>query len=122
MCLGGRPAEEGRLPGEQFVQHAAERELVRLSVRRATSDLLRGHVTGRSQNRARLRLGRHRTGPGPRPRETEIEYLHTSIFGQKQVFRLDVAVDDAASVGGGQALGDGPADPHRLLPANRPVG
>jgi hypothetical protein len=43
---------------------------------------------------------------GRMAREAEVENLDAAIFGQHDVFRLEVAVNDAGGVRGGQAVGD----------------
>ena len=50
--------------------------------------------------------------------QAEIEDLHAAVGGQEDVLRLDVAVDDALGVGGGQPVGDRRGDFHRLPPVD----
>ena len=38
--------------------------------------------------------------------EAEVEDLGSAVFGEHDVFGLEVAVDDAGGVGGGEAIGD----------------
>ena len=53
--------------------------------------------------------------------EAEVEDLHHPVAGDDQVRRLDVAMDDAAAVGLGEAKGDLRGDIQRLLDAQRPA-
>ena len=48
------------------------------------------------------------------PREAEVEDFHVAIVSDEHVLRLDVPVDDAPFVGGGETVGDGGADLHDL--------
>ena len=55
-------------------------------------------------------VGLRRTGPDEMRlrelREAEVEYLHLAAFGDEDVRRLDVAVDDAGRVRGVERVGD----------------
>src|SRR5262249_28552081 len=52
-------------------------------------------------------------------RQTEIEDLHPPIVRDEQVLRLQVTVDDAFGVSGGQSLGDLPRVINRLSRSDR---
>src|SRR4029077_4729247 len=55
-----------------------------------------------------------------RPRQTEVENLHRAVVGQKEIRRLEVAMNDSLGVRGGQAVGDRGSDLRRLLPFDGP--
>ena len=46
--------------------------------------------------------------------EAEVEDLYPSIFGEHDVFGLEVAVDDTGGVGGGEAVGHLRGDVYEL--------
>ena len=125
----GRLALESPPPGHHLVQHAAEREEVATGVNRLAAHLFRCHVAGRAQDRAGVRRGRD-VRPGfiplvgkPRdPGQAEVEDFHPAVGRQEEVLRLDVAVDDALGVGGGEPFRDRRADGDRLPPRQRPPG
>src|ERR1041384_233946 len=52
--------------------------------------------------------------------QAEIEDFHSAIAGQKDIFRLEIAMDDAFGVGGGEAVGDGRCYINSLAPGDRP--
>jgi hypothetical protein len=60
------------------------------------------------------RAGKRHLGLGHRPRDTEIDDLDSTVSADQDVARLDVAMDDAARVGGGQRACHRPGDPGRL--------
>ena len=80
-----------------------------------TPELLGGHVRNRPNHGS---LGgdwrglRDRLVPGDflgNLGQPEVEHLHATVPGEHHVGRLEVAVDDALVVGGGQRIGDGDA-------------
>ena len=52
------------------------------------------------------RSGRHPVAIQRRPRQPEIEQLGVAAFGDEDVGRLDVAVDDPLGVGGFERVGE----------------
>ena len=89
-----------------------------------TPNLLGGHVAHRAEDRAGagvgegLDVGARRFLPGPAQLgDPEVEDLDHTVLGEKDVLRLEVAVDDPLLVGGGQATGDLDRELHRLAHA-----
>ena len=78
------------------------------------SHLLRRHVAHGPEHSSRICVARQRrrrgvlgrTSKRRLARQAEVEDLDLAVAGQEQVVRLEVAMDDAFVVGGGQALGD----------------
>ena len=103
---------ERRPAGSHLVEHAAEAEQVGPLVERFALGLLRGHVHRRAGDDPALRDA----GVVGRPGQAEVGDLHALLRPalEQDVARLDVAVDQAGGVGGGQPLGDLPADPQHL--------
>src|SRR5262249_49408965 len=114
--LDGRITAKGPPPGDHFVEDHAEREDVRAMIRILAAHLLRRHVTDRAHNHPRIgdpflrgrvlvyaaKLLRVEFG------KTEIEDLHPPIVRDEQVLRLQITMDDAFGMSGGQSLGDLP--------------
>ncbi len=120
-----RAASEERASGQHFVQHATEREDVGASVDAIAADLLWRHVAERAEHDVRRRSRQRRTIAieerhlDPTQGQTEVENLDRAVVGEKHVLRLEIAVDDAARVRRGEAVGDRHRDLHRLTPGNR---
>ncbi len=92
-CLGG---VERKATGQAFKADDAKGVEIAAAIDRATGDLFRAHVVDRAENLAILREPR---GPEvPRDPEVGDDDSAGRLFDH-QVFRLDVAMDDAASVG-----------------------
>ena len=97
--------------GGHLVQHHAKRKQVAAGVDRLAAGLLRRHVDGGSRNHAHS--GQRVVGAsvvfGPEVvhqlRQPEVENLHLSAGGQKDVGGLDVAMDDALGVRRHQRVG-----------------
>jgi hypothetical protein len=110
---------EGAPAREHLVCDEAERELVGTEVHRSPGRLLRRHVAHGSEDRAfersgnrgrchgldRRRRGLERVDEGL-PGQTEIKNLRAPIRPQHDVLRLEVAVDDALCMRGGESVGD----------------
>ncbi len=103
--LGHGVPDERPLPAQHFVEHAAQGEEVGARVRPLSHRLLRGHVAGGSQHRARVRaprlglqarlvLGRRLQVGG----QAEVEDLDPPVRRDEEVRRLEVPVDDALVV------------------------
>src|SRR5262245_44289373 len=112
----GRIAMEGALSGEHFVKDHTEGEDVRAMIRLLSAHLLRRHVTDRTHDHARIGdmfLGRRVLVYVAKLlrvefSKTEIEDLHPPVVRDEQVLRLQVTMDYAFEVSGGQPLGDMP--------------
>ena len=113
----GRLALERAPASEHLVQQRAEREDVRAVIHRLAFRLLGRHVGHGAEDGAlgglrdsrpassrvaveALERRRHQL------REAEIEHFDDARVGDHHVARLEIAVDDAGRVGGGQRIGD----------------
>ena len=129
---GDRRAPERGPPRQHLVQDHAEREdvgaLVDVGV--IPGRLLRRHVLRRAEQRAVLGLDRQRAGD---LRDAEVEQLgdldHAAVDlgrDQEDVSRLEIAMDHAGAVRGGQPRADLAHDRQHLLDrqraARQPVG
>src|SRR5262249_1459507 len=125
--LDGRIAAKGAPSGEHFVKDHPEREDVRAVIRLLSAHLLRRHVTDCPHYDARIGdpflRGRVLVYAAVLLRvefgKTEIQDLHPPIVRDEQVLRLQVTMDDAFGVSGGQPLGDLPSAIHRLSWSDR---
>ena len=106
--LRDRRPQERLDAGQRLVDDRAEREQIGAGRRRLAEDLLGRDVAERAHQHALLG-GEPRRGriAGTRRLDVvgqpEIEDLDAAFAGDEQVFRLEIAVDDAAFVGGGKA-------------------
>src|SRR6266478_3006861 len=102
-----------------LVQHDAKREQVRTGVQRLTQWLLRRHGMHSSKNAARtIEVFRGlcdtpegvatETGFIPHGElcQAEVQNLRMAAFGDKNICRLNIAVNDAVRVGGVECVGD----------------
>ena len=104
---GGGGAKR-RLSGEHLVEQRAQREEVRAGTERQPQDLLGRHGVARAHHHPRVRercfllapLGRQR------PRDAEVEDLGVTRRGDHHVGRLEIAMQDALRMGGGEPAGD----------------
>jgi hypothetical protein len=96
-CVTG----ERRVPGQAVVRDGAERVDVHRSRDRLAGSLLGCHVQGGAGHRV---AGGDRGDVG-RPRDAEVDEDDRTVRSDQQVARLDVAVHDAAGVGGLQRVG-----------------
>ena len=117
--LDARRLLEGMAARNHLREDDAQRELVGPLVDGLGAHLLRGHVARRAQHRAGigssqlgLFVGRRRDVSVDQLRHAEIEQLDPLVAGQKDVLRLDVAVDHTLLVRGRE----------RLRELGRPVG
>ena len=123
--LLGRVAAERTARGEHLEENAAQREHVAARVGREASELLGRHVSERAENdprqRARDCLGFAGCDRYERrvSREAEVENLGSVTGNEKDVLRLQVAMDDIFRMRGGQAVCDGCRDLDRRFPAKR---
>src|SRR5207247_1654158 len=93
------------------------------------ADLFGRHIADRAHHHTGMRWSRHvraRFVLARRvrlePSQAEVKNLDSTIGGQKEVLRLEVAMNDAVRVGGGQSVRDGRANLHSLLPWNGSAG
>ena len=117
-----RRARKERASGQHFVEDAAEGEDVRAAVDPLPVDLLRRHVAesaehGTADRVRHGRAGRRVCGTVEAVNgEAEIENLHVPVAGQENVFRLEIAVHDAARVRSRQSVCDRGGDVDRVAP------
>ena len=114
--LDRRIGVERAAAGEHLVEHDAEREDVGAVIDGLAAHLLGRHVAHRAEHRARARqrtrmgeqgrLGLNRGARLGQLGEAEVEDLDAAVARDEDVVRLQVAVDDALLVRGGQAPGD----------------
>ena len=92
----------------QFVDHAPKREHVGAVVDRQPACLLGRHVAHRPHHQARRGIRGRRGIVGGRrgAGQSEIEHLDVPVARHDDVCRLQVAMDDAAVVRGGESPGD----------------
>ena len=113
----------GGLPGQHVVASHAQAVDVAARIELPAFDLLRAHVQRRAHGDAHLRE-LQRLFPAADAGQTEIGHFHFAGAGEHDIFRLDVAVDDAAvggfAQGGGHLPDDGQAHLHigRALAGN----
>ena len=126
-----------RVPGVLFRRHVDGRtehdpgagELVLRDRPGVAVDRSRPQVFGGQPSRRlrrelgeRVRLGAGRAGVGRRAvieGEAEVEHLDPSVFAHEHVARLEVTVDHAGVVGGGESLASGDEDVEDLAPRSR---
>ena len=108
--LGRRCALEGPAAREHLVKHRAQREDVRALVGGQLLHLLGRHVADGSEAMARVGAGRYGGARAPfrthQLGEPEVEDLDPTVAADEEVLRLDVAMDDALLVRGGQTACD----------------
>src|SRR6266513_3294509 len=108
---------EGAFAGKHLVEWP-EGEDVGAMVDSLATNLLRRHIAGRAHDHAGIGsrglsrrvavgvlLGLHQL------RETKVENLDTAVFGDEEVLRLEIAVNDALVVRGGESM----SDLHRVI-------
>jgi hypothetical protein len=132
--LGRGLAEEGPPPVEALVQADAEAELIALRVGGLAQVLLGRHVRRRPDVRADLRQRDLVAGAdaGARRQElvdlaavlrsgqAEVQHAHAAVVADQHVVGLEVAVDDAGRVRGGEALAGLQEHGEDLAPAAGP--
>ena len=122
-----RAADEGGPPGEHLEEDGPRGKEVRARVHHAAGHLLGRHVARRAHHEARAGepAGRIQRGLRLGPRQAEVEQLD-AVRRQEHVRRLQVAMDDAAAVEGGQGRQDPEGHRHRVGDAHRtavqPIG
>ena len=92
---------EGRIPGEQLAEHAAERVDVGRGCHNLPEALLRRHARRGADGPVDLRQawqGCRAAQDG----DAEVEHLHQAAVDEHHVGRLDVAVDDVDAVDVGE--------------------
>ena len=103
--LPGQEREQGRPHGPEIGLRV---DLLGLAPR-----LLGRHEPGRPEGDAAL--GGGSAGPVSKARDAEVEDPELAVVGQEEVGRLDVAMDDAFGVRGGEDRQQGVGDGHRQL-------
>ena len=96
---------ESALAGNHLVQNRAEGKNVRPRIGRLSSHLFRRHVAGRAHDQARFgyavdgrRIGTAHGFRTSQLGQAEVQNLHSTIAGDEQIFRLQVAMHDALLV------------------------
>ena len=107
----------GDIPGHHLVQEDPGRVDIGPAIGIAMLDLLGRQVGDGADDEAG---GRTRVVRGQRPRQAEVGDLHSSVIGDEDVLGLDVAVDEAGGVRGGQAFEDWFEHDEGLLAGERP--
>jgi hypothetical protein len=111
-------ADERAAPGDHLVEHRAEREDVGAMIQFTSARLLRRKIRDGADHQPRRGLraaggessrgnSRLRAGREDPPHEAEVQDLQPAVGGQEDVVGRQVAMDDAALVGCGQALRHG---------------
>ena len=115
----GRAAERP-VAGQQFVEHDAERKDVAARIERLPRPLLGRHVGDGADDdalpRALHRRRVRRVAGLIQLRETEVGELGVAALGDQNVFRLDVAMQDARRMRDGQTVGHADQELHDLPP------
>ena len=109
--VGGGFSLEGPLAAQHLVEHGAERKDVGAMVDGQAAHLLGRHVAERPEHGAGVGLhvgdaGFLRRRRRDRLGETEVEDLDVIVAPDHDVLGLQIAMDDAARVGGGDAARD----------------
>ena len=111
--LDGGLVPERRASCDELIQKCAEREDVRGGTDRIAADLLGRHVSNRAHgDPGRRRDLRGRCDKSDRADgcvelgQTEVEELDATVVQKKYVLGFEIAMDDAASVCGGEAMRD----------------
>src|SRR6266550_1967249 len=107
-CVAGKR----RMPRYHFVKNYAETPDIGAFINLRAARLLRRHVTNGSQYRSQIGLSEcHRSCPVRRSLgeggfgqfcNPEIEHFHVAVRPEHDVLRLDVAMDNASIVRGGE--------------------
>ena len=125
-----RRAGEWQALGRHLVEHDAEREEIASRIERILTNAFGRHVVRGTQRPAgdgrSVERRRREIGEADAPGQSEIEHLHVAGPADEDVARLDVPVDDAARVRGGERSRDRRADvddPRRVerLPKHEPL-
>ena len=128
-------AAEGVVPCSHLPQNHTQAEEIAAGIYVLTPDLFGAHVVGGSHHQANLRDPAERWAH-PRTRcglwwqglilaqfhQPEIEDLHMAVDRQHQVLRLEIPVDDALVMGGGEPIRHGRGQLRCLTPGHGPCG
>ena len=110
-------AAKGAPAGEHLVEHHAQRPEVGGGADAQPLELLGRHVGGGAHRDPLLGEG---AGVDPAG-EAEVEELHPAVREHHDVLRLEVPVDDAGGMGGGESRGELAGDRRRLGACEAPV-
>ena len=124
---------EGAYAGQHFIDHDPECPHIGVPVDGATQSLFRRHVRSAAEDDADVRPVRahgrrvhHVDRSGcvhvERLRQPEVEHLHYAVVADFDVRWFEVAMDDAAIVGGFECFRDLQGDCQRLLQRQRAAG
>src|SRR5262245_14665795 len=107
---------------EQLKENDAERKNIAARVERFSGGLLRRHIRDAADKKSRPRASRRKRRVvvfrGLRQLgQTEVGEFGVAVFGDKDIGRLDVAMQDADIVSGGQSVRDADEQLHDLPPA-----
>ena len=127
----GAFAAEGQLPGRHLVQHCAKRKQITARVQFLRPRLFRRHVSHRTQRGTGTGQVFHVLGTGHLARsgdacndlgKTEIKDLGVAALGDKNIRRLDVAMNDALCMRGVERIGDFDGQCENLVYFQRTAG
>src|SRR5579864_3534116 len=91
--------------GESFIKHDAEGKQVSPAIGDFFAQELRGHVSGGAGEGGEAIHSGTAIGAGQMASEAEVEHFDLAGGGKHDVFRLDIAVNDAVFVSGDEGLG-----------------
>jgi hypothetical protein len=113
---------------EHFIEHHAEAENIRAMIGRSPTHLFRRHIADSSHDGAGIGFSNGLRGIRVRWslrlqfRESEVENLRTAVVRDHDVIGLEIAMDDAGGMRGGQSVGNLRGEVDRLPPRHRGYG
>ena len=102
---------ERTLSAQQFIKNQAEAENIRTVIGFRAAHLLGRHVTHRAHYRTRLGVNRESfgilgSGASKRFSQSEVDNLRPALAAQKNILRLQVAMDDPGFMSTGETSGN----------------